>query len=121
MRDAFDELDLLRWPRGPVPGGAWQPAVDLYRCGSGWFVKFDLAGVRPEDLDIQLTGTTIRVTGTRRDWHVHGRQEAHLMEIAYSHFQRVVELPARIDAAELRTEYRDGMLLVYVSPRADQR
>ena len=35
-------------------------------------------------------------------------------EIAYSHFERQVELPDVLAETELRTDYRDGMLFVHV-------
>lgn len=28
----------------------WQPPADIYRLARGWLVKFELAGVRPEDV-----------------------------------------------------------------------
>jgi HSP20 family protein len=36
------------------------------------------------------------------------------MEIAYSRFERSVELPCNLDRADITTEYRDGMLLVRI-------
>ena len=38
----------------------------------------------------------------------------HCLEIAYSRFQRVVELPGLSTAAEIMTSYVDGMLLVEI-------
>jgi HSP20 family protein len=34
------------------------------------------------------------------------------LEIAYSRFEREIELPAELDPAHVSTEYRDGMLLI---------
>jgi HSP20 family protein len=97
-----------------LPQVAWQPAADVYRCRDGWLLKFDLAGVRPEDVEVRVEGRKVIVTGTRRDWRIPDVQEAHMMEIAYSHFERSVELLDDIDQAEIKTEYRDGMLLVHL-------
>ena len=114
-RQLSDHLKLLLEPViWPQPEAAWRPAADVYRCEHGWLVKFDLAGVREPDIEIHVQGSQIIVSGRRRDSRVYQRQEAHLMEIAYSQFKRSVELPEEIDKAELRTEYRDGMLLVHV-------
>jgi HSP20 family molecular chaperone IbpA len=38
------------------------------------------------------------------------------MEIAYSRFERVIDLPADLDQACIATEYRDGMLLIRIQP-----
>lgn len=105
-------------PAAGHPQAAWRPAADLFRCDCGWLAKFDLAGVRPEAIDVCVQGSKITVSGERRDCRVYEHQEAHLMEIAYSRFERSIELPEQIGQAEIRTEYRDGMLLVHVLTHA---
>jgi HSP20 family protein len=114
-RPLSEYLDLLfSSPVAAQAPGAWRPAADMYRCEHGWLLKFDLAGVRQEDVQIRVSGATLMVSGTRRDWRVYERQEPQSLEIAYSHFERTVELPEEIARAEIRSEYRDGMLLVHI-------
>ena len=36
------------------------------------------------------------------------------MEIAYSHFERTLQLPGDLEQANVQAEYRDGMLLVRI-------
>jgi HSP20 family molecular chaperone IbpA len=48
----------------------WRPAVDIYRSRYGWLVKFDLAGVRLEDIRLEIQGRRLSVSGTRRDWMI---------------------------------------------------
>ena len=57
---------------------AWEPAVDVYRTVEGWVVKFDLAGVDPEDLSVKIVGHTLVVTGTRRDRTLRGNRAGQL-------------------------------------------
>jgi HSP20 family molecular chaperone IbpA len=38
------------------------------------------------------------------------------MELAYSDFERVLELPFDLQRADVSSEYRDGMLLVHINP-----
>jgi HSP20 family protein len=90
----------------------WQPAVDVYRCAGGWLLKFELAGVRQEDIQVEADSRGITVSGIRRDFRQLELQETHLMEIAYSRFERFVALPEAIENVQLRVEYRDGMLYV---------
>ena len=96
------------------PQLTWQPAVDLYRCADGWLIKFELAGVRQEDVHIAADSRGITVSGVRRDVRHFEWQEAHLMEIAYSRFERFVQLPEPIDDVRLIVEFRDGMMYVRV-------
>jgi len=92
--------------------GLWQPLVDVYHTRDGWLVKFDLAGVRPEDVTLSVQGRRLILRGIRRDCCLGETCGQYHMEIAYSHFERTIVLPEEVEALRLRTEYKDGMLLV---------
>lgn len=90
----------------------WQPLVDVYRTPDGWLVKFDLAGVRPTDVEVRLDGRRVCVRGSRRDCCLNGTCGQYLMEIAYSNFERTLLLPEEVESLQVATDYRDGMLMV---------
>jgi HSP20 family protein len=93
----------------------WRPAIDVYRTADGWLVKFELAGVHPEDIELSVRGRALRVRGRRRDCCLEpGCRQVH-MEIAYSRFERQVELPGDLQSARIETEFRHGMLLVRIT------
>ena len=97
--------------------GCWQPAADVYRTLTGWLVKFDLAGICPTEIQLHRQGRRLMVSGSRRDALVQQGLCSYSLEINYNRFQRTVELPADIEATEVKTEYRDGMLLVWLTQR----
>ncbi len=92
----------------------WRPSADVYRAPDGWLVKFDLAGVRPEDIRLEASGRRLTVRGCRRDWTATEGHSHYTLEISYSTFERSVELPCDLEPAGIATEYRDGMLLVRI-------
>jgi HSP20 family protein len=101
----------------------WQPNTDVYRTPEGWLLKFELAGVRAEDIDLQVLGNQMTLAGQRRDTVLETCQKSgepfpvhHRMEIAYSRFERTLELPCDLKQADIATEYRDGLLLVRITP-----
>jgi len=94
--------------------GAWQPALDIYQARDGWLLKADLAGVRPADIIVLVEDRRLTIRGMRRDWCLEEGCCHYRMEIAYSHFERTVELPDDLSRADVTSEYRDGMLLVRV-------
>jgi HSP20 family protein len=97
--------------------GAWTPPADLYRTrDGGWIVKFDMAGVRPGDLEVEVRGCRVTVRGVRRDWLIEEGAMHYSMEISYSEFQRSVEIPCDLTRARWDVEFRDGVLLVRLSP-----
>ena len=42
------------------------------------------------------------------------------MEIAYSRFERILELPCDLKHFNITTEYHDGLLLVFINPQQKQ-
>jgi len=93
----------------------WRPAADVYRTPYGWLLKFELAGVRLEDISIHRQGGRITLSGVRRDWALEEGTHQHLMEISYSRFERTIELPGDPGEARMDVEYRDGILLIRVT------
>jgi HSP20 family protein len=99
---------------------AWRPAVDVYQTRTGWLLKADLAGVKPEDVSVELSGRGIHIHGMRRDWCLEEGCCHYRMEISYSQFERVIELPEELTKARISTEFRHGMLLIHINPRTDR-
>jgi HSP20 family protein len=93
---------------------AWQPRADIYRVPGGWLVKFELAGVRPEDVRLTVRGSTLLVEGTRRDELLQEALGCHCMEIAYSRFERSLDLSGVSETARIEAAHRAGMLLVRI-------
>ncbi len=89
----------------------WCPRADVHRTRDGWLVKLDLAGVHPEDVQLLVQGRQLTVCGTRRDSIEEGCDH-YQMEIDYSRFERVIELPCDLERARTTVEHQEGMVLV---------
>jgi HSP20 family protein len=112
--------DLIRLMHVLFPpaelGGAWVPAADVYRTRRGWLVKMELAGVRPEDITVEYRGSRLRIRGSRRDCALEEGCCQYHMEIAYSDFERTLELPFSLERCRIDTEFNNGMLLLHIQP-----
>ena len=97
----------------------WQPLVDVYRTRDGWLIKADLAGVRPEDIELSARGTRLSIRGVRRDWSLEEGCCHYRLEISYSRFERAIDLPENLERAGITSEYREGMLLVRIRNEAN--
>jgi len=104
----------------PRQAADWQPSVDIYKSNNGWVLKFDLAGVRLDDVSAHVSRNRVTVSGIRRDWMLEDTSCHHYsMEISYSRFERTVELPEDLSTARFRLDYRDGILLVRILRREE--
>ncbi|MGC9971062.1 MAG: Hsp20/alpha crystallin family protein [Bryobacteraceae bacterium] len=93
----------------------WRPSLDIYRMRNGWLLKFDLAGVPMEDVNVEVQGGRITVSGVRRDYVAEEADACYAMEIAYNRFERTVELPCEFANPAVTLEGRDGILIIRVT------
>ncbi|HEX8181448.1 MAG TPA: Hsp20/alpha crystallin family protein [Pyrinomonadaceae bacterium] len=104
---------LLHVPqRQPGMGQRWSPAADVYQIKGGWLVKVDLAGVRPDEIEIEITGPILRLSGCRRDAYCQETLAYHQIEITYSRFEKTLRFPCAIEGATVERDYRDGLLIL---------
>jgi HSP20 family protein len=100
------------------PEQFWEPLVDIYETRDALKVKVELAGVRAEEVHLELSGdgTTLTLRGVRRDGDLEavGRTVFHQMEVYMGPFKRTVALPSNLnlDRDAITAAYSDGFLLV---------
>ena len=98
----------------------WQPPVDIYQASWGWILKFELAGVRMDDIDVHVSKRTVTVSGIRRDYMVESGCNHYSMEITYSRFRRSVQMPEDLNGTRMRLDYRDGILFVRIRTKEEE-
>ena len=96
----------------PTLQSIWHPRADIYRHGQGWLIKLELAGVRQEDIKVNVSDTMLKVEGIRRDLVAKDISEAYKMEISYNRFERVIELPENLKDTKIAMDFNQGMLLI---------
>ncbi|MEX2261537.1 MAG: Hsp20/alpha crystallin family protein [Bryobacteraceae bacterium] len=120
MRDVTFKRSTLIFAAAPAQAETWwQPYADVYRMRDGWLVKFELAGVRPEDIRVEVAGRRVHISGVRRDWVLEEGSSHYCMEIAYNRFERMIDLPGVERISRAGIDYRDGILLVRLSTKGD--
>lgn len=98
----------------PEAPAIWRPLADVYRTRDGWLLKFDLAGVRLDDVTVSVGGNRVTVSGHRRDMVVEEGASYYSMEISYSRFERTIEMPVSLERGRVILEAQNGILLVRI-------
>ena len=93
----------------------WRPPTDVYEVEEAVVVRVEIAGMREDDFSISLSGKILAIRGMRSD--VPERRAYHQMEIIFGEFLSEVELPGAVIADEVKAEYKDGFLRLYL-PKA---
>ena len=101
----------------PIQQSIWHPRADVYRYAQGWLIKLELAGVKQEDIQLNVSDTVLKVEGKRRDLIAQEATEAYKMEISYNRFERVIELPEKLENTKITMDFNQGMLLVHLQSR----
>jgi HSP20 family protein len=110
--DLFDDVwARAGFPRGRQPG--FRPRVDVYYCGDPpkAIVKADLSGVNPGEVQLEVRGRTLILSGERKARETEGRVYQQV-EIEHGRFVREISLGSDVDAEAAQATYEDGILRV---------
>ncbi|MEV0431900.1 HSP20 family small heat-shock protein [Nocardia sp. NPDC050413] len=106
--DPFRDLDRFTQQ---VLGTAARPTVmpmDAWREGDEFFVEFDLPGIDPSSLDLDIERNVVTVRASRPE--LDSSREMIAAERARGVFSRQLFLGEGLDTDNVRAEYTDGVL-----------
>jgi HSP20 family protein len=94
--------------------GRWVPNTDVYVTDGGLVIKVELAGMKSENLEINVEGNRLRISGSRPDCCRTTKCSFLLMEINYGPFERHIDLPPGYDLSQAKAAYLNGFLRIDV-------
>jgi len=94
------------------------PEVDIYEDPDLYEVDVALPGMNREDIDVNVRGSEIRISGEKTILNPQSRREYHTVENNYGRFDRSFELPGDADTSAISADYGAGLLRVTI-PRQD--
>jgi HSP20 family protein len=118
--DPFRELDELYermnhlWETGVATTGAdrWAPLADIEETDDAYLIEMELPGVKRDDVDIEINGRELRVSGEVKEKERTGilrRRTRKVGEFTYS-----VTLPMEIDDDNVSATLDSGLLTIRV-------
>src|SRR4051794_40843781 len=112
--DPFRELDrLTQQVLGNVPGTWSRPTampMDAYRVGDEFVVAFDLPGMSPDAIELDVERNVLTVKAERRPTHTDGHVELQVAERPLGMFSRQLFLGDALDAERIAASYDAGVL-----------
>lgn len=110
MEDIFKSLAALRNTRSLYKGFA--PAMDVYETKDTVVVETPLAGVRPEDVQVQVEKGVLTVQGSHKKEHEIDEKNYYQKEMRSGSFYRQVVLPVAVVEDKISAEFEDGILRI---------
>ena len=118
FQQALDSFRTSGWLGSSTSGSGGYPPLNVFRKGDDLVLIAELPGIRKSDLQIQVKGNTVRITG-RKAIEYGDNAALHRRERSAGGFDRAISLPVEVDTDDVKAEYRDGILALYL-PRAER-
>ena len=116
--DPFRELDRLAQQVLSNTPGTWsRPTampMDAYRVDDEFVVVFDLPGVSPEAIDLDVDRNVLTVKAERRPTAVGDGVEMQVAERPLGVFSRQLFLGDALDAERIAAQYEQGVLTIRI-------
>ena len=122
LRDAMDRLfeDSLARLR-PFSGDSqrWTLPIDMYQTDNDLVVKVALPGLKPEDVDISITGDTLTIRGEHKEEREARDEDYFYRERRYGAFSRSVPIPLSVSSDKAEAVFENGVLTLTL-PKAEE-
>jgi HSP20 family protein len=117
MRRMLDQTFAgLGW-RSMTEQAGWLPLVDIEETDDAYVVSAELPGIRREDVDIELVGSELTISGEVKDEKHVGTMRKQTRR--RGRFDYRVSLPDQVDADKVTANLKNGVLEVRI-PRSQK-
>jgi HSP20 family protein len=94
-------------------------AIEMYDDGTNIIIQAMVAGVRPEDLDVNIERSIVTIDGTRRQNREVAECDFHHQELYWGSFSRTISLPHEVEPQDAQAFESHGLLTIVI-PKIDK-
>jgi HSP20 family protein len=117
LRDAMDRLFADSFVNPRLMGRPETMPLDMYETEHEYVAKLAVPGLKPDDFEITMQDSVLRVHGETRVEEQTGQEEQaryHVREQRFGTFDRVVRFPSAVDNEQVSASLSEGILTVRV-------
>jgi HSP20 family protein len=115
--DPFQEMSRFWHPEEPSEG--FMPAFEVRECRDEYLFRADLPGVNEDDIEVNVTGNRLTVSGKREAEQRHENERFYAYEVQYGTFSRSFTLPEGVEINQVKADLRNGVLTLHVPKKAE--
>ena len=123
LREAMDRLfeESFVGPRRRElpPAAEGTLALDIYQTDDATVIKSSVPGLKPEEIDISITGNTLTISGESKEEEEVKEENYIRRERRYGSFSRSVVLPEGLEPDKAEASFDDGVLTLII-PKAPE-
>lgn len=115
--DLQQEIDQLvsrfksDW-NGDISQEMLMPSLDLSETDDSLQVRMDVPGIKANEINIEVSGNTIRISGAHKEEKEEKGKTFHRVERRSGSFSRTLALPAAVKEEKVTAECKDGVLTI---------
>jgi len=111
--------EIWEWPERwlpSVPKGALMrtPRVDVYETDGNVVAEFELPGVDPKNIDVEVKDDMIKVEAKAEEEKEEKKKGYYRKELSRGYYKRVVPLPVNVQENKAEASYKQGVLKVVI-------
>lgn len=121
LRNAMDRLfeeSFVRPPRVWPELERGELALDVYQTDNDIIVKAPLPGVKPDEVDISITGDTLTIKGEHKEEREAKQEDYFRKESQHGVFSRSINIPVQVNADKAEAVFENGVLTLTL-PKAE--
>ncbi len=109
MSSLFDRLSNL-----PAMDTSFMPTMDIEETAAAYVVRADVPGLDKDKIDVTVRGNMLTIQGVRETGSETKDEKAgyYSQERSYGSFARSVMLPGPVDEANIKADYKNGVLTI---------
>ncbi|MBT8327876.1 MAG: Hsp20/alpha crystallin family protein [Bacteroidia bacterium] len=92
----------------------FKPAIEVKEKESQFEVKASLAGIKKEDISIEVEDNRLKISGVRSTSSEKEEDKVHMSEFRYGKFERVILLAKNANYDKIEAQFEDGILTIIV-------
>ena len=96
-------------------------AVDVYQTGEEIVIQSTVAGVGPDDLDINIENDVVTISGTRNNPNPDEEKNYFYQECYWGPFSRQIILPEEVDINKIDASLKDGIFTLHLPKMERQK
>ncbi|HLY64924.1 MAG TPA: Hsp20/alpha crystallin family protein [Chloroflexota bacterium] len=108
----IEQTQRHKRPAVQFGGQGWRPLVDVFETAEMVVAVVELAGVDESQLELTVQDKALLIRGQRGQASEHQPHSYYILEIHHGPFERLIPLPAAVDAERTQASIRNGMLEV---------
>ena len=108
---------MTPWEGGRQLQG-WNPSFEVRETDDAFIFKGDMPGLKEDDIDINLVGNNLMISGKRDEEQEKEEGTLHTYERSYGSFSRSFALPETADLDKVSCDLKNGVLTMVVPKKA---